>query len=71
MNCREIHTTRVSLTKNCTEGWPIKDITLIAKHGIIHDNFRVVVVTKFKLEDYLSTLVYAASSWATWSGRSS
>ena len=52
MNCREIHTTRVSLTKNCTEGWPIKDITLIAKHRIVH-NFRVVVVTKFKLEDYL------------------
>ena len=23
------------------------------EHGIIHDNFRVVVVTKFKLEDYL------------------
>ena len=70
---RDPHTTRsrVSLTKNCTEGWPIKDITLIAKHGIVHDNFRVVAVTKFKLEDYLSTLVYAASSWATWSGRSS
>ena len=39
-----------------TEGWPMKDIALLAKHGILHDNFRVVVVTKFKLEDYAEFL---------------
>lgn len=37
-------------------GWPIKDITLLAQHGTVHDNFRVVVVTKFKLEDYADFL---------------
>jgi len=38
------------------QGWQTKDVTLLAKHGIIHDNFRVVVVTKFSLEDYAEFL---------------
>ena len=42
-------------------GWPIKDTTLLAQHGIVHDNFRVVVVTKFKLED--SRRVPVSDEW--------
>jgi hypothetical protein len=38
------------------QAWQSNDVTLLAKNGIAHQNFRTVVVTKFEPDDYADFL---------------